>query len=488
MKICFVSSECVPYVKTGGLADVSGALPIALAELGCEVKVVLPLYQSINTAAHKLTFSEELYDVPVQIGPVTRYFHGWHGKLNGSPVDVHLIECPYYYHRSGTYTSDPDEHERFILLQHAAFKVMQRNGWSPDVIHCNDWQTGLMPAYLRKVYNWDALFKETATLYSIHNIAYQGRFNSSVIPSASLLYDDYYPGGPYELHDSFCFMKVGVSFADKISTVSETYAHEIQTKELGADLDAVLRSRSYDLVGVLNGIDQEEWSPATDLFIPQNYDVNTLAKKEENKKRLLERFGMPYHHHVPVLGIVTRFAVQKGLELLQPIVGPLVERHGLQFVVLGSGEHGHEQFFQWASRQYPNNVGAYIGYNNELAHWIEAGADMFIMPSRYEPCGLNQMYSLKYGTVPIVRKTGGLADTVHDYHEFHSQGNGFSFVDFTPFALFTSISRALTIFRDKPKWREIQKRGMTADFSWDASARRYMDIYKWAIDRRKAGY
>ncbi|MBT8401910.1 MAG: glycogen synthase GlgA [Rhodothermia bacterium] len=488
MKICFVSSECVPYVKTGGLADVSGALPPALHGLGCEVKVFLPLYQSINTIDHELTFCADIMNIPVQIGPHTRTFNTWYGKLGDSEVEVYLIDCPHYYHRPTTYTSDQDEDERFILLQHAMFKVMQHYSWSPDVIHCNDWQTGLVPVYLRKLYNWDDLFAQTATVFSLHNIAYQGRFHSSSVERAGLLYDDYYPGGPYELKGAFCFMKAGVSYADKISTVSETYAKEIQTPELGADMDGALRSRSYDLVGILNGIDPGEWDPATDPLIPQNYTFKKIEKKQVNKKKLVERFGLPYDESVPVLGIVTRFAVQKGLELLQPIVAPLIEQHGVQLVVLGSGEHGYEQFFQRASQRFPQNVGTYIGYNNELAHWIEAGSDMFIMPSRYEPCGLNQMYSLRYGTVPIVRKTGGLADTVHDFHEFHTKGNGFSFVDFSPFALYTTISRAINLFRKTESWRSVQERGMSQDFSWDASAQRYLDLYEWAIERRLGGY
>ncbi|MDX1429558.1 MAG: glycogen synthase, partial [Rhodothermales bacterium] len=430
----------------------------------------------------------DIMNIPVQVGAHTHTFNTWYGKLGDSGVEVYLIDCPHYYHRPTTYTSDADEDERFIFMQHAIFKVMQRYNWSPDVIHCNDWQTGLVPVYLRKLYNWDNLFAKTASVFSIHNIAYQGRFHSSSVYRAGLLYDDYYPGGPYELQGAFCFMKAGIHYSDKISTVSETYAKEIQTPELGADMDGVLRSRSYDLVGVLNGIDQDEWNPETDALIPKNYTFATIDDKQENKKVLLDQFGLPYRKNVPVLGIVTRFAVQKGLELLQPIVAPLIEQHGVQLVVLGSGEHGYESFFRRMAQQFPNNVGTYIGYNNKLAHCIEAGADMFLMPSRYEPCGLNQMYSLRYGTVPIVRKTGGLADTVQDYHEFHTKGNGFSFVDFSPFALYTTISRAVGIFRDTPTWRTIQERGMKKDFSWDASAAKYIDLYNWAVERRLGGY
>ncbi len=488
MKICFATSECVPFVKTGGLADVSGALPAALDALGCEVKLFLPLYESIKTLEHELLFSSDIADIAVSIGHRAYTFNTWYGKLPGSGVDVYLIDCPHFYHRVTTYTNHSDEHERFIFLQHAIFKVLQRYNWSPDVFHCNDWQTALMPALLRHSYNWDGLFAKSASVFSIHNIAYQGRFSPSTFHLAGLDGQSLDPGGPYELHGAFCFMKAGIWFADKISTVSKTYAHEIQTPELGADMQDVLKSRSYDLIGVLNGIDEDEWNPETDPFIPKNYSARSLADKEVNKKALLERFGLEFDPERPLLGIVSRLAVQKGFELLQPILSTLVEREGVQFIMLGSGEHGYETFFRWAATAYPDNVGVYIGYNNELSHWIEAGADMFLMPSRYEPCGLNQMYSLRYGTIPVVRKTGGLADTVTDYHEQHRKGNGFSFVDFTPFALFTTIMRALHVFGDPKEWRAMQRRGMASDFSWDASAEQYMDIYRWAIERRLAGY
>ncbi len=488
MKICFATSECVPFVKTGGLADVSGALPVALDSLGCEVKLFLPLYQSIQTLKHDLVFSSDIAGIPVDIGSRSYTFDTWYGNLNGSGVDVHLIDCPHFYHRPSTYTNHPDEGERFIFLQHAIFKVLQRYGWSPDVFHCNDWQTALMPALLRHEYDWDALFEGSASVFSIHNIAYQGRFAPSVFGVAGLDSQPFEVGGPYEMHGAFCFMKPGILFADKVTTVSKTYAHEIQTPELGADMQDVLKARSYDLLGVLNGIDDEEWNPETDPHIPQNYTAATLEKKSENKRRLLERFGLPYNPAVPLLGIVSRLAVQKGFELLQPILNTLIEREGVQLVMLGSGEHGYEEFFRQAAARYPQNVGVYIGFHDELSHWIEAGSDMFLMPSRYEPCGLNQMYSLRYGTIPIVRKTGGLADTVMDYHEYHREGNGFSFVDFTPFALFTSVMRALRVFRDPEKWTAMQRRGMASDFSWDTSARQYMDIYRWAVERRRAGY
>jgi starch synthase len=487
MKVCFTTSECVPYAKTGGLADVSGALPKALAELGCEVKVFMPLYGSISTLDHGLTFAAELRDIPVTVGAATHTFNVWYGRLPGSDAEIYFIDCPHYYHRPGLYTSDPDEDERYIFFQHAVFKIMQRYHWAPDLIHCNDWQSGLMPVFLHRVYHWDRLFEHTATLFTIHNIGYQGRFHPSALAKAGLSYDLFFPGGPYELHGAFSFMKAGLVFADGISTVSETYAHEIQTPAFGGDLDGLLRMRGGDLFGILNGIDTNVWNPARDPYIPQPYDAASLPKKQQNKKALLERYGLEYHRNVPVFGIVSRLTPQKGFDLLQPILGELLVHHRMQLVMLGSGERRFEDFFNGAAASFPDRVGVYIGYHEELAHWIEAGADAFLMPSHFEPCGLNQMYSLVYGTVPIVRRTGGLADTVHDFHEFGGQGNGFSFYDATPEALHATILRALALFHETKVWREVQRRGMASDFSWKKSAEKYLDLY-WRTVHKRRGY
>ena len=485
MNICFASSECVPFVKTGGLADVSGALPKALAQLGCHVKVFLPLYASIPTIDHNLIYASDLENISIQVGMQQHAFNTWYGKLPDSDVEVYFIDCPHYYHRGSTYTSAPDEDERYIFFQHAVFKIMQRYHWSPDVIHCNDWQTSLMPPLLKLDYEWDNLFERTASVLSIHNIAYQGRFSPISILKAGLPEDQFYPMGPFELHGAFSFMKAGAVYADVLSTVSPTYAHEIQTPEFGEGLDGILRSRQGDLRGILNGIDGEDWNPAVDIHIAKKYDVNTIKDKSKNKKALLEEMGLPYRGNTPVIGIVSRLTGQKGFQLLQPILGELLSQHDFQLVMLGSGEQQYEDFFNWAHATWPDRVGVYIGYNNRLAHRIEAGCDMFLMPSAFEPCGLNQMYSLNYGTVPIVHKTGGLADTVQDFHEFHGEGNGFSFYEFAPHVLRDTIVRALTIFHEKETWRKIMERGMKQDFSWSSSAERYMEMYDFAIHKRR---
>ncbi|NND70421.1 MAG: glycogen synthase GlgA [Rhodothermales bacterium] len=477
MNVCFITSECVPYAKTGGLADVSGALPKALAELGCAVKVFMPLYDSIDTRLHNLVFSEDLYEIPVQIGNRSVVFNTWFGNLGDSGVKVHFIDCPLYYHRSSIYTSDGDENERYILLQHAAFKIMQRYNWSPDVLHCNDWQSGLVPAMAKNIYHWDELFRESVSVLTVHNIAYQGAFDPQDIYKTGLPSSMVAKGGPLEHNGAMSFMKGGIVYADAVTSVSPTYAKEIQQPQYGAGLDAILRTYHHKLTGILNGIDTDVWSPGQDTYIKPRYTVKTLNKKQRVKANLLKKFGLEYDEERPLFGIISRLTPQKGFELLQPILSHLLQTSNMQLVVLGSGEESSEQFFQLAKDLYPEQVAVFVGYNNELAHWIEAGADFFIMPSRFEPCGLNQMYSLAYGTLPIVRKTGGLADTVIDVYSDPENGNGLVFEDFTSYALLTTIQRALEIYSDSDALETIRLRGMNADFSWTRSAEKYVALY-----------
>jgi len=485
MKIAFVTSECVPYVKTGGLADVAGSLPKALVKKGCDVKVFLPFYDSIDPKTHELQIAIELLDLAVQIGSKTVKFNVWYGKLPGSKAEVYFIDCPVYYHRGSVYTNDANEDERFILLQHAVLLILQHYHWAPDILHCNDWQTALLPAYLKVLYNWDQLFHNTATLFSIHNIAYQGRFPPDSAFQAGLSVNDTYPGGPLESNASFSFLKAGIVYSDVISTVSQTYAHEIQTPAYGAGMEGPLASRVSDLFGILNGIDDEDWNPRKDRLIKYRFSEKSLYNKKKNKQALLGRTHLSFDEQIPVLGIVSRLTKQKGLDLLLPVFDEMMQLP-LQIVALGSGDAKLEHFFQQAAASYPDKFEASIGFNNELAHQITAGADMFLMPSLYEPCGLNQMYSLNYGTVPIVRKTGGLADTVRDVHEFPTKGNGFTFDDPTPEALYSTIWRANAVFADKKIWRDIMKRGMAEDFSWRGSAKQYVELYKKAKARHNA--
>ncbi|MFQ5771220.1 MAG: glycogen synthase, partial [bacterium] len=441
MKVCFAISECVPFVKTGGLADVGGALPKALAQLGCEVKVFLPLYGSISTLEHDLILVAGLENLPIQMGNHLITFNVWHGKLPASDVEVYFIDCPVYYGRTQIYTNDPDEDERFIFFQRAIIEILQRLNWVPDIIHCNDWQTSLLPVYLRLNYQGNELFANSSCLLSIHNIGYQGRFAKESVLKAGLTCDHYYPGGPFEFNDTFCFLKSGISFSEIITTVSESYAHEIQTNEYGAGLEGVLFKRRDDVYGILNGIDTTIWNPEIDAYLPYHYTVKNVRNKKKNKRALLDYANLPFDDNIAVIGMISRLTSQKGFELLQPIIKKLMKLP-LQFVVLGSGEKKYEKFLTRTAKSFPDKFFAYIGYNDKLAHQITGGCDLFLMPSRYEPCGLNQMYSLNYGTVPIVRRTGGLADTVQDYHEYYKIGNGFTFRDYSPTMLYLTLQRA----------------------------------------------
>jgi starch synthase len=475
MRICFAISECVPFIKTGGLADVAGALPRALSQLGCKVKVFVPLYSAIDRKEFGFIHLPQL-DGAVQeiISEPIPYAISF---VNMDGTDLYFIDCPKYFHRAQLYTSDPDEAERFILFQKAILFTLQKLRWRPDIVHCNDWQTALLPGLLKRVFHWDQLFARTASVLSIHNLAYMGRFAPEQLPKTGLPMGDYYPNGPLEFQGSFSFLKAGISFADSLSTVSESYANEIQTPAYGEGLEGILSARGDSLFGILNGIDDELWSPATDNLIPENYTERKLASKEENKKALLKKTGLPYEKGTPVIGVISRLAIQKGFELLTPLVARIVKSKA-QLVLLGSGEPIYEKAFLAAQKRHPKSVAVKIGFDNELAHMITAGADMFLMPSLYEPCGLNQMYSLNYGTVPIVRKTGGLADTVIDFNEDKKNGNGFSFAEPLSKVLFDAISRALTVYKDRATWEKLMLRGMKQDFSWGASAEKYLEMYE----------
>jgi len=487
MKIAIVSSEAVPYAKTGGLGDVAGSLPKELEKLGCEVKLFIPKYFAIDEDKYGLRYKGDVGEMPIRINGQLRTAHLHQAILPGSNIEVNFIDCPHYFYRERLYTNDADEDERFILFSKAVIESIQRMQWAPDVIHCNDWQTGLLPLFIKDNYNWDRMFDKTSTLFTIHNIGYQGSFSKSTLFSAELSGELYYPDGPIEFEDSVSFMKTGIMFADLINTVSNKYSHEILTPEYGAGLEKTLRIRKQDLYGILNGADYSVWNPETDAFIPYNYSINDLRGKLKNKKYLLDHFKMPFDKKIPLISIISRMVAQKGFDIFAEAINELMTLNA-QWIILGSGESEYELMFRTLANNLPYKVGVYTGYNNELSHLVEAGADMFLMPSRYEPCGLNQIYSLKYGTVPIVRKTGGLADTVHDWDELHSYnldtGTGFSFNDHTGYALFKSVERAVNCFSVKSAWEKIQSNGMKKDYSWKHSAEQYIELYKLAKDKR----
>jgi len=488
MKIAFISSEVEPYAKTGGLADVAGSLPIALEKLDCEVKIFMPKYFQIDENKYGLHYRWDIGEMLIRVAGHTRSVHLHQATLPNSNVQVNFIDCPHYYHRGRIYTNDPDEDERFILLCKGVIETLQRMKWVPDVIHCNDWQTGLFPLFVKDNYSWDRMFDDTAFLFTIHNIGYQGRFSKDTMFKAELKGDYFYPGSSVELEGTVCFMKAGILFSEIISTVSKTYAHEILTPEYGAGMNNVLLTRKNDLYGIINGVDYSVWNPEDDKLIPFRYSNHYLTGKLKNKKFLLEHANLPFDENVPLIGIVSRMVTQKGFDIFADALGNLVDLPA-QWAILGSGEDRFEDLILSMAHHLPGKVFAYIGYNNELAHLIETASDMFLMPSKYEPCGLNQIYSLKYGTVPIVRKTGGLADTVQDWHEYLSYGKetgtGFSFNDYSSYALYTTVERALRTFYDKETWKKIQRNGMAKDYSWDNSAKEYVVLYKKAIDKRR---
>jgi starch synthase len=487
MKIAFVSTECVPYAKTGGLADVAGSLPGELAKLGCEVKVFIPKYSLIDENRHGLKYNWDIGEMPIRINGIIRSVHILQSKLPGTDIDVYFVDCPHYFYRHIIYTNDHDEDERFILFSKAVIETLQRLQWAPDVINCNDWQTGLLPLFIKDNYSWDRFFDQTATLLTIHNIGYQGLFSKSVLFSAEIREDLFYPNGPIDQNGGVSFLKTGISFSDIINTVSNTYSHEILTPEYGAGLESTLQKRKDDLYGILNGVDYDIWNPETDNHIPYNYSINDLGGKYLNKKYLLNHFGIKPDVNIPLIGIVSRMVLQKGFDIFADSINDLMSLEA-QWIILGSGEDRFEDLFRQLSIEFPGKVGAYIGFNNELSHLIEAGADMFLMPSRYEPCGLNQIYSLKYGTVPVVRKTGGLADTVKDWDEQNhfgfKDGNGFSFYDYSGYALYKSVERAVNAFKHPKIWKKIQANGMILDFSWSRSAEKYLELYKLAVEKR----
>ncbi len=474
MNVLFVTSEVSRYAKTGGLGDVSAALPTYLRRAGHDVRTFMPLYKTVDAKGAEV---QPLFrDVEIHLGPHRYAVNVFVAERAGS-APVHFIDCPALYHRPGLYTQDPDEHLRFLVLSKAALEVCQRMGFSPAIVHSNDWQTALMPLMLDVRYRWDRLFEKTRTLLTIHNIGYQGTFGPHVVTDAgmddarNLFHQDQLESGRVG------FLLHGIMYATGVSTVSPTYAREIQSPEYGVGLDAFLRQRSSTVVGILNGVDYDEWSPEQDKLIPHRYSASDLSGKAKDKEALLATMGLPYVPGAAVVGVVSRLVGQKGFRLLEGVMPQLLRRHRVQLVVLGSGERRLERMFTAMVRAFPKQVGFYRGFSNELAHLIEAGSDMFLMPSLYEPCGLNQMYSLRYGTVPIVHATGGLADTVKQWDPDTGTGTGVLFAHHDARGLRWAIETALGLYEDKNAWRRLVENGMREDFSWESQTKVYEEIY-----------
>jgi starch synthase len=466
-----VSSEAAPFAKTGGLADVVGSLPSALRSLGEEVAVVIPRYASIDLKiAHRVWD-----DLPVHFGPAS-----FPVSIYQAPAayPVYLVDCPPLYDRKGFYGESgmdyPDNHIRFAVFCRAALGIA-RFLFRTDIFHCHDWQSGLVPAYLRTAFATDPTFFGCRTLFTIHNLGYQGLFPKTALAEVALDPAVYRPDG-MEFFGQVSYIKAGIQFADALSTVSPTYAREIQTPEFGFGLDGCLRDRASVLTGILNGVDYTHWNPQSDALIPAPYSPADLTGKTTCKRLLLEEFGLPAAAlDRPLLGIVSRFTRQKGFDILTEVAARIVAED-VYLVALGTGDPEFEEFFRLMQQEHPGRIAARIAFDNPLAHRVEAGADIFLMPSHYEPCGLNQIYSLRYGTVPVARATGGLDDTIEE-------GTGFKFAEYSGEALLEAVRAAVRAFADREEWQRMMRRGMSQDFSWKAPAAAYADLYRRILAR-----
>ena len=473
--VLIIGSEAVPFSKTGGLADVLGALPPALARLGWEATLVVPRYRGADAGTLRQRF-------PVSVGGYTRDI-GFYDAPMADGARAILIDCPDLYDRDSLYASAgidyPDNPRRFAMLARAALEWTARSGKTPDVVHAHDWQAALAPVYLKKLYAAHPLLRGAATIFTIHNLAYQGLCESDWLPRLDLAWTEL-AIDRLEFWGRISFLKGGIVDSDVITTVSRTYAKEIQTPELGFGFDGILRQRSEDVVGILNGIDTQAWNPAADAFLPAPFDAGHLDAKAASKRAVLARYGLPADAVTlarPVIGMISRMVDQKGLDLIEALSDRLPSIDAT-FVVLGIGDARYQKMWTDLAAEHPDRIGVNTGFDEALAHLIEGGSDIFLMPSKFEPCGLNQMYSLRYGTVPVVRAVGGLADTVKD------GVTGFSFREYRPEALLSALDRALEAFRAPDRWRTLQVEGMRQDNSWDRSAQEYVTIYRRAIAQR----
>lgn len=487
--VVFLTAEAAPYVKVGGLADVAGALPAALSDQGVRVTVILPAYRQIDQQKHSARLLKD--NLSVNLGSKAVPFR----VLEASPplpgVRVFFIDEASYFDRAGVYVDPktqeeyPDTGERFVFFTKAALEALRALGDPVDIVHCHDHQTALGPAYLKINHRNDPVLGLAASVYTLHNLGYQGVYGPEVLDIAGFGRDQFYGGSVFEHYGKVNFMKLGIHFADKVNTVSEGYAREIcEDRKIGAGLGDALLARGKDFIGILNGIDVDEWSPKKDRFLPRNYDSDDLAGKRDAKLELLRQMGLDLtRSDQPLVGMITRLVDQKGLDLVTESLGKIMEM-GVSVVMLGTGLAKYESFVQEAATLYPGRFAVALKFDNALAHLIEAGSDIFLMPSLYEPCGLNQMYSLRYGTVPVVRQTGGLADTVTDDDTAPDGGTGFSFLPYRSEALVDAMERAVRAYRAPARWLQIIRRGMARNFSWGESAAKYVELYRGALARR----
>lgn len=479
LKILMAASECVPFVKTGGLADVIGALPKALSAEGVDVRIVLPKYVEISDEYRaRMT---RVCEFEVELG-WRRQYCGVE-MIEAGGLTFYFIDNEYYFKRSYVYGLGGDEPERFAFFDKAVLEMLPRIGFFPDVLHCHDWQTGMIPMLYKLQYAARPGYGGIKTAYTIHNLQYQGIFPIDYVEDLLRLGREAYLDGGAEFYGACSFMKAGLNFADRITTVSPTYAQEIQTAYYGEKLDGLMRAKADHLIGILNGIDMTEYDPSADPLIEVGYSWRSIGRKQKNKTLLQEELGLTVDENVPLIGMVGRLSGQKGLDLIQCVLNEIMAT-GVQLVVLGKGDDNYVSMFRAAQMRYPGRLAARIEMNNTLAHRIYAASDLFLMPSRFEPCGLSQMIALRYGSLPIVRETGGLHDTVLPYNEYTDEGNGFSFAHYNAHDMLHVIEYAVGLYRNEPKtFQRLIRRAMRGQYGWDQSARVYLDMYHSLTDK-----
>lgn len=472
MKVLFVASEAHPFIKTGGLGDVAYALPKTLRSLGVDIRVIIPKYGTMANSFKEKLRTLSTFNVPV----------GWRNQYGGlqyleyEGIPYYFIDNEYYFKRPGSY-GYYDDGERFSYFCRAVLEAIDTmDNFTPDIIHCNDWHTGMIIPLMKEHFSWRNNYKNIRTIFTIHNLQYQGVFSKEILGELLSLGDEYFTEEKLKYYDGVSFMKGGLNFADKITTVSNTYAEEIKTAFYGEGLHGLLCARSNDLSGIVNGIDTTMYDPRKDKEIFFNFDENNIENKLLNKTKLQEQLNLPVNKDIPMIGMVTRLASQKGIDLISCLLEEILQLN-IQLVVLGTGEPTYEDMFKYYAGKYPDKLSANICFNNELAKKIYAGSDLFLMPSLFEPCGIGQLIALRYGTLPIVRETGGLKDTVTSFNEVTGQGNGFSFSNYNAHDMLYTIKRAVSLYENKPVFNTLIKRALTEDNSWYISAKKYIELY-----------
>ncbi|MFZ2448825.1 MAG: glycogen synthase GlgA [Syntrophobacteraceae bacterium] len=487
MQILFCASEVSPFAKTGGLADVTGSLPASLQKLGCDVRIFMPLYRSVRNGAGPV-LEPLVQDLVVPVGLHDYHVHIWESRTE-TDIPIYFLEKDEFYDRSYLYGSPvrgdyEDNAERFIAFSRATRQLCSALGWYPSIFHLHDWQTGLIAPYFQLNWRYNPKLARSGTVLTIHNIAYQGLFPAGVFSLTQLPASVFSLEG-MEFWGQCGFLKAGLVYSDFLTTVSPRYSREIQTPEFSFGLEGLLGERKESLAGILNGIDTREWDPQTDRLLPANFSADDLSGKKKCKEVLCDRLGFPRENRDhPLLAMIGRLATQKGYDLVEQVLPDLMELP-VNLVILGTGDAAIEATLKEMEHAFPGRMKLFLEFDESLAHLIEAGADIFLMPSRYEPCGLNQMYSLRYGTIPVVHATGGLDDSVSDVMKEPASGTGFKFYDYEPEAFFEAVKSALDMFGQGPVWMDIQKRAMSQDFSWDRSAREYIKIYEKTLARKK---